>query len=734
MRVTLQRALFIPLLFCTLCACDDASQANAQDADVAQSFRQVLTTRFEGIVAERTAYRPVSLTLQQEGEAVAGTLLLGDSVDPGYLKLPLATAIPVQGTFDPVLGYLRLTTQSGARTGEVLLEIAQTPDGAVGAFAEISRHGTKGARRGKAVFVPAAQVEQLKHLTETLAGLNTREKLEAAAAQCPRAVERWIDKSSDIRQNARQPADNLAVLSIPEFGDAFGATYDRIDAAGLKQARALLGDVCNARPLSHLVHDAKTYKDVHYRRLEAPIVTAWWDAIKALVASDTKLHSARLDAIQPHFQTFQLGQYHANYRTELAPQIAARKKDLREEELRLARIENMDKHQDRIDLLFINARAQLQEYPETKDLVTDKLDAYALQAAQAYVESAKRIDELQYMVSFSTMVDNGVDCLMSSQRRCRAIASIFEDKADALSHELDDQLEERAARAISDQRDLHALAEQVTFAQRMQSRYGNALDIGGLADVWQDITEERRSLQRELSDEILALVEQSNSARPVVQIEQQYFFQDDIKQMKKLDALLSEKLEQLAPFRHLRGGDYLNALISRDYPTLKELDQDYTQAYKPFFALAGEAMSMISPSARQDFSSLANDLRAVNVVFATYLLDYQSRYPDCLGANPVTATVSTTTTETRKDGYGLVLSRTAWTSEDQYTVPARLAPHLEKLWRADFEGDSVAVDALVNDQKLGTLVSAMREVTKTLPCDHPHVRALEAGMIAYYSR
>lgn len=736
MRRASHRASLFPLILFVLSACDDSSRANAQYDKAAEDFRQELTTEFEGIVTERTAYRPVSVKLQQDGEVVTGILFLGNSVDAGYLRLPLETDIPLEGIFDPLLGYLRLTTKSGARTGEVVLEMAQTPEGAVGSFAEIRRHGTKGSRRGKAIFVPASKVQHLEHLTQTLADLNDRQKIGVDAKQCPGAVRQWIEKSGEIRKNARYPGQNLAVLSIPAFKKAFGATYDKIDAAGLKKAHSLLSDVCNARPLSHLVHDAKIYKDTHYRYIEEPIVKAWWENIKALIESDARLRSAELDAIQPYFQTFQLGQYGLNYRAELAPQITARKKDIREEELRLARLDNMEKYQDRIDLMFMNARAQLNAYPDTRDLVTEKLDTYALKAAQVYADNAKRRDELQYMISFSTMVENGVDCMMTSRAQCRDIARLFEKKAEELSYELDDELTQKALKDIPEGRDLKALVEHVRFAERMQRWYGNSLGVGGLAEAWQDIVDKRRALQKDLYDEIYAMVDQSTSATPVIQIERQYFFQEDIKQsgMKKLDTLLSQKLAELAPFRDMRGGEYLNALINKDYQTLRTLDQEYTQGYSPFVALAGDAMSMISPAARQDFSSLAKNMTAVNVIFATYMLDYQTRYPDCMGANPFTATVSTTTTETRKDGYGFELSRTSWTTEDEYTVPARLATHLESLWRSDFEGDSVAADALFNDQKIGILVNAMRTVTNKLPCDHPHIKALENGMISYYRR
>ena len=736
MRITIQRALLLPLIMVVMCACDNTSQANAQDAALRKKFEQSLPSELHGIITERTAYRPVSVKLKQEGKVIKGTLLLGKGVNQGYTRLPLEKEIPLEGTFDNILGVARLTTKSGERTGEVILEIAQTPKGAVGAFFEERRHGGKGSRRGKAVFLPASETQHLEHLTQTLAELNDRKKIKADTDQCPNNVQAWIEKSNEIYKNAKYPGERLEVLSISEFKKAFGATYDKIDATSLKKAHSVLGDSCNQRPLSHLVHGAQTYNDVNYRAIEEPIIKNWWENIKALIASDLKIRSVRLNSIQPYFQGFQLGNYHLNYRTELEPQIVARKKDIFEEERRLSRLESMEKYQDRIDLMFMNARAQLKEYPETKDLVTEKLDTYALKAAQTYAENAKRLSEMQYMISFSNMVANGVECMMSNNRQCKDITRIFDKKAKALSYELDDKFAEQAKKGIPEGNDLRALAQHVKFSEQIQRRYGNALEIGGLAKVWNGIADKRHKLQKDLYNEIYAMVEKSTNARAVVQIEKQYFLQDDLKQsnMKKLDALLSKKLVDLAPFRDIRGGEYLNALINKDYQTLRELDAEYTQGYKPFVALAGDAMSMISPTAKQDFSSLGKSMTAVNAIFATYMLDYQTRYPNCMGTNPFTARVSTTTTETKKDGYGFELSRTSWTTEDEYTVPARLAPHLERLWRSDFKGDSVAADALFNDQNIGRLVSAMRHVTKTLPCDHPHVKALENGMIAYYAR
>lgn len=745
MRNALLKVLLIPLSILTLCACDDSNDAKAQEAKLEQKFTQKLINDFEGAISGTTTLRPVSLSLKQNGEQVTGTLKIGESTERDYLFLPLNTDIPVEGTFDPLFGYARLVTKSGARTGEIILEIAQSPEGAIGTFSQSGRHGNKGPRKASALFVPVHKAKHLKHVAKTLSDIETQRPTPINGA-CPKNVSTWIEKAREIRKNAKYTSQNLQALHTPEFAKAFGASYDTIDAQGLKKAYGLLSGACVpesrsdralVKQLSHMVGGSRIYKDAQYRKAMEPVVNAWWGNITNLVSSDVKLETKQLDSIQTHFQTFQLGQYYINYRKDLDPKVRERRKMAKQEELKLSRLDLMDQRKDRIDLLFLIAQAQLREYPDTKDLVTQKLDEHAMSAAQAYADNAKWEDHLQYMASFSAQAKNGVGCMLSSQSDCKKIGKIFDKRSDALSYDLAKKLTQDAEQKIPAGNDLPALVHHAAFAEKAKFKYRNALEVGGLAKEWKRIAAKRQKLQKNLYKELYTMVDNSKNANAVVQIEKQYFIDDDIKQrsMKKIDAMLSKKLEALAPFRNLLGGEYLNALVSKDARTLQKLDQEYTQGFKPFLAMAGNAMAMINPSARASMSETAKNMTAVNAVFATYMLDYQRTYPNCLGQNPFKATVSTTTTEITKNGSGFEVARSSWTTKDAYTIPRRLAPHFERLWRADFRGgDSALSDALFNDEKIGMLVSGLKQATKKYPCDHPHIKALEKGMISYYAR
>lgn len=680
-RLTIVNRLRNCLIFSAtllLCACTDNS-ASAKNAVTKEKLSQKLIHDWQGILAEKSSFRSIRVSLNNEANKLTGTMMIGSGIDHGYLRLPQDTAIPVEGTFDPILGYARLLTQSGARTGEYVFEIAQTPVGAIGKFAEAGKYGNKGSRRGEAVFVIPSKAKQLEHLEQTLAALNDRSKTTTDMKICPKRVVTWMQEVNALPKNSQNPGNGLDLFALDTFKKAFGGSYDTLSAQQLKTAQALLqgpcADISNARQLAYGVVDAKTYKDWHYRGLELPIIEVWWSNIKTIVSSDLHIPSSQLDSIQPYFQTFQLGQYYHNYRTELAPMVLARKKANRQQELRLSRLALMEGYSDRLDLMLLAARAQLQQYPDTKDLVTAKLDQLAVTAGQRYAENAKRISEFQYMVSFTQMTNNGVECLLSSEADCKKIAKLFAKRSDDLADDLVNELVQQSKRQLPDTEDLPSLIKHVQFAEQTQRRYGNALTVGDLADAWEDITDERQSLQKDLYDELYTLVANSNNARAVVQTEKQYFFQDDIKQkkMKKLNALLSEKLVTLAPFRDIQGGEYLNALVNRDTKTLRELDQQYTQGFTPFVALAGNAMAMISPSARQDFASFSRNMTAVNPLFASYILNYQKIYPDCLGVDPFVATVSTTTTETRKDGFGF--KSHVMPGQNTISTPCRAAWH-----------------------------------------------------------
>ncbi len=738
--------LIIPLAIFILAACDDSSNANAQAEKAAKQFLQKPNQKFEGLIDGRSSFRLVSVSVKQgEGEKVSGTLNLGESQEHSSINLKTDIDIPLEGKFDPYTGVASLTTQSGEKTGEVIIEIAQTEQGALGTFYRTSRAGYKSSMIAKAVFVLPAQAGQRAHIQKTLSALSDR-KFDPISGNCPSNVQAWIDAALDIRKTAKYSWENLKTFDIPEFKAAFGKTYDTIDSQSLKKAQGLLNDACvpedrakagHVRQLSHMVADARTYKDMQYRRFEKPIVQAWADRMIGLVSSEVALDDTQLTFIQTHWQSFRISSYGHDFR-KLKTLLAERRKLNKERELRLSRLDLMENYKDRFDLMYLTALAQIREYPDTKELVQAKLDEHLVSASSEYVSNARNAEHLKYMISWSTNIDNGMECHLSSSSDCQKISKVFKAGTSEVAAKLAPKMGDRADRELEGKdKTLEDLAQHVKTAESIRFRYRDGLSVGDLSKKWEDMTRKRQKLQKALYYELYDVIEPLTNARAIVQFEKAYFLEDDLEQwyFRKIDKLLSEKLKTHAPFRSLPSGEYLDALVSKDWAELRKLDEEYTQGFKPIFALAGQAMSMISTSAGAGMAGMAKNTTAVNAAFATYMLDYQNAYKGCLGADPVEARVSKTTTEIKKNEFGFEISRSSWTNNDDYKIPRRLAPHFEKLWRSDFrQGDPLMTDALFNDARISKLVRGVKEVMKKYPCDDPSVKALEQGMIQYYAR
>lgn len=743
-----RRILFLlfPLSVFILTACDDSGDARAQDNQPKNVIEKKLITSLQGVAEERTSLRPIKLELQQDGEKVSGTIT-ADETEHGFLHLPANKSVSVEGTFNPKTATARLITNGDIKTGEIIIEIAQTEEGSVAAFFRTGRNGFKGSRISKGIFPPAEQAEMLSHIAKTALELNNQPRPKASEGACTKEMQAWIDAAYEIRHNSKFPHQILDVFDIPEFEQAMGEKHEKIDAATLREAHGILRGPClqgdrkksnHAQQLSHMIINAKVYKDKHYRKIEKKVLEKWAEDIKSLISSDTPLTDLELDWIKEEWRSFGLASYRLDFR-DLSPQIQERKEKNKEQKLRLARIEMMDKRKDRFDLLYGLAIAQIEKYPGTKTDVQEKLDKYLLQASNQYIENAKRAEHMNYMLSWSKNVDNGIACLLTSASECKTIAKNFKKAAEKLSYELSKELSRHVENKglYSKNKTLEDLAQAKKIAERIRFKYKDGLKVGGLSQQWKKITAHRQKLQKTLYNELYAAIENENSSRRIIQFEKTYFLQGDLEQsaLRKIDQLLTEKLKKNAPFRNMVAGEYLNALVSKDWPGLQEMDQEYTQGFKPFLALAGRAMGSISPSAQFEFDQMSQNMSVVHAVFATYLLDYQTLYKGCLGPDPTEITINTEITEIRKNGFGFEVSRSSWTTQDHYKIPKRLARHFEKLWRSDFrQGDPALSDMLFNDARISNLIVGIRSVMKKYDCEDPAIKALEAGMIQYYTR
>ena len=146
-------------------------------------------------------------------------------------------------------------------------------------------------------------------------------------------------------------------------------------------------------------------------------------------------------------------------------------------------------------------------------------------------------------------------------------------------------------------------------------------------------------------------------------------------------------------------------------------------------------MALMTPEWSNDVRTQVASLSAVYAVFATYLLDYETRYPQCLGANAVEFQI-TRGTETVTREFGREISRvTNWTTRNSYRVPARLEAAFNAVWRADPRtGDVQFMDWLANDLRTRQLIGAVETAMADYACDSPEITKLERGLVWYHQR
>ena len=135
-----------------LAACDGSS-AEGRSEPPAKAAIVELPASWSGLVLESRKTYPATLTLNVDGTDVQGVLRVQPLNGAGPRLTTSDADIPVEGTYDPAIGVLSLTTQSGDRRGELIFDVAVSYVGSVAVASEQMRQTNgRGAQRARAVF------------------------------------------------------------------------------------------------------------------------------------------------------------------------------------------------------------------------------------------------------------------------------------------------------------------------------------------------------------------------------------------------------------------------------------------------------------------------------------------------------------------------------------------------------------------------------------------------------
>ncbi len=728
-----------------LAACDGSS-AEGRSEPPAKAAIVELPASWSGLVLESRKTYPATLTLNVDGTDVQGVLRVQPLNGAGPRLTTSDADIPVEGTYDPAIGVLSLTTQSGDRRGELIFDVAVSDVGSVAVASEQMRQTNgRGAQRARAVFATdrdeKAALERIAVLSAAFEGWRP----DMAEGSCPAALAAWRDEALAFQETRRDPVEQYDIFYTDAFRKAFGAPYETVAPERLKQNASLLRGACRpedrvrgnkTNQLAYMIGQGQPHQEHLLWRFESAVASRWVETRSDVLKSDTPMTPAQLNLLDTMWRGIGIGRYGYNI-SDLNADIERRKAILRAEENRAEMLAFYDRYKDRFDLLIEVARNHANQDAAFLAEVQGKLDAYLEPASEVYARDANNVSEAEYMLAWAAQAGTAELCPLSKPATCRRIGKRFEARVSDMAKDFAEALEQAATRRTDrNNRSLEELATQVTFAGDMDMLYGDLLEIGKLTDSWADVRRTRQNLQKHLAKPLQAELDNLSGADALTGFERRYFFGDDLGQgsVRKIATTLDKRLADEAPFRGLEGGDYLNALVNQDFARLRELDAQYTRGYRPMIALAGASLSMLNPAAGPAMEKELANLSAIHGVFGAYLLNYQEAWPKCLKpSDPVFEVTKSQSTVTR-DEFGQEISNvTNWTTRDQYKVPASLAGYFQTLWRSDPRTtDARFMDWLLNDRKTNGLVDGLDAAMKQQDCDSPAVRKLEQGMIAYY--
>ena len=727
-----------------LAACDGSS-AEERSEPYAKTAVSELPASWSGLVLESRKPYPATLSLGVDGADVQGVLRV-ESLNGAVPRLTTADAdIPVEGTYDPAVGVLSLTTQSGDRRGELIFDVAVSDVGSVAVASEQRHINGRGAPRARAVFATdrdeKAALERIAVLSAAFEGWRP----DMAEGSCPTALAAWRDETLAFQETRRDPVEQYNIFYTDAFRKAFGASYETVEPERLKENASLLRGACRpddrvrgnaTNQLAYMVGQGQPHQDHLLWRFESAAAGRWVETRSDVLKSDTPMTSAQLNLLDTMWHGIGFGRYGYNI-SDLNADMERRRAILRAEENRADMLAFYDRYKDRFELLIEVARNHANQDEDFLVEVQDKLDTYLEPASEVYARDANNVSEAEYMLAWAAQAGTAELCPLSKPTACRRIGKRFEARVTDMAKDFAEALEQAAARRTAKaDRSLEQLATQVTFAGDMDMLYGDLLEIGKLTDSWADVTDTRQNLQKRLAKPLQAELDTLSGAEALIRFERRYFFGDDLGQgsVRKVSETLDARLADEAPFRGLEGGDYLNALVNQDITRLRELDAHYTRGYRPMIALAGASLSMMNPAAGPALERELANLSAIHGVFGAYLLNYQDAWPKCLkSSDPVFEVTKSQSTVTRNEFGQEISNVTNWTTRDQYKVPASLEPHFRTLWRSDVRtSDARFMDWLLNDRKTNGLVDGLDDAMKQHGCDSPAVRKLEQGMIAYY--
>lgn len=747
----LRLGIFLGVWLCAL-GCGGSQAGEASSLPISS-----MAGVWEGVVVgRRHSVAPIRVEFSADQPALAH-VTVGTSTDPDGKPLRYSTSAE-GGLYDVEglvpLGHLRLVAREPFTGLRPAIDVLVSNDAAIAQVARYTERGrarVMGAAEHKVYLSRQGTGPSWPHIAAVLGELpGTRPVSDGDA--CTGDIAAWAERGRELqalRQPGAYPGD---LLSDEVFEAAFGAPFSSVTAEQLASFAGTLRGRCEAadrlaqrgnNALAALLLSPRDYLMHFAHPLRRSVAAGWANSARERMASDVELSLSQLYHLEALPNRMGLGSVYPETR-DLKADIAAFNERSRSRAADRELVERFGSD-EAFGVLVGLYDGVAADRPDLMPAIQSQLEERLPVAAETLAESADSLNDALVLNAFALRFADEEACMAGSNRICRRIADRFDDALEPLTERLADELVAKAEPVIDADATLDDLVGQVRFRDRVARRYEPlASRFDDIADALEDIDDERRDLQEDLDDELLAAVETASDGTAMIQVRDRFFASGDLvdSDMSDVRETLQERLADIAPFHFLPGGSYLDALANNDTQTLRALDNEVMAGVKPVMNLAMGSMELLAPLAQalggtpvtpQSRQRAIDNLSAIDAVLGTYLLRFQDVYASCLKPTAaefvVTRSSDTVTTE-----FGREISRVRnWTTEDSYRVNPEDVRYMRELWHLRPQSADVRLfDALLNQDRVQTLLRGLAQAMAAHDCDSPQMSRLVSGMKRYF--
>ena len=209
--------------------------------------------------------------------------------------------------------------------------------------------------------------------------------------------------------------------------------------------------------------------------------------------------------------------------------------------------------------------------------------------------------------------------------------------------------------------------------------------------------------------------------------------------VKLIDQAVKNRLIQILPFANLGGGDYLNAIYSKDRVLFSKLNSSYISPIRDGYLqlLNGGNKDLMKEyqyyEKREKNGGDDFDKVPLNAVLITYIHNYQNTSKRCLRNEymSVSETIVKPDLVTR-NGYGIEIDRQpGGTFTNSYKINKEFANVFFNIGTMDI-GKLIVSDKLLNKGKITELLLGTEVMMNKFGCDDPKIIRMEKNMLELY--